>query len=181
MLLYLEAPLGDWFLFRFPPVSSECWRNHDGYYRFAVVCWLEGCAGFLLLNVCADRVLASLTVLHVIAITSTIYRIFHRFKIQRVWFDDYLAFIPLIADILFFIALWVRFPGDGPRTCCLYTVVIANINDSSSCYTTRIQVPSGELFLVCYLPVHHDCMVCTFTLLNLEKNLTICEGLQGRC
>jgi len=48
--------------------------------------------------------------LHLIAAVSTIYRLVHRFRIRRAWWDDYLVFFPLVVDIMYCILTWIRFP-----------------------------------------------------------------------
>ncbi|CAA7260466.1 unnamed protein product [Cyclocybe aegerita] len=50
-----------------------------------------------------------LSLLHLIAIGSTVFRIVHRYRTKKLWWDDYLAFIPLTMDCALFIQLWCRF------------------------------------------------------------------------
>ncbi|KAF8901909.1 hypothetical protein CPB84DRAFT_1729440 [Gymnopilus junonius] len=52
----------------------------------------------------------SILILHLVAAISTIYRLVHRFRIRRPWWDDYLVFFPLAVDIMYCILTWIRFP-----------------------------------------------------------------------
>ncbi|PPQ96388.1 hypothetical protein CVT26_004990 [Gymnopilus dilepis] len=51
----------------------------------------------------------SLSILHAIAIGSTLYRLVHRFRIGRQWWDDYIAFLPLLLDPMYWMLTLVRF------------------------------------------------------------------------
>lgn len=49
-----------------------------------------------------------MTVCHSLAMSSTVYRVIHRFRMRRLWWDDYLAFVALFFDVIYFATLWVR-------------------------------------------------------------------------
>ncbi|KAF8901902.1 hypothetical protein CPB84DRAFT_1776979 [Gymnopilus junonius] len=51
----------------------------------------------------------SLSILHAVAIVSTLYRLVHRFRIRRSWWDDYVAFLPLMLDPMYWMLTLVRF------------------------------------------------------------------------
>ncbi|KAF9476657.1 hypothetical protein BDN70DRAFT_995505 [Pholiota conissans] len=50
--------------------------------------------------------------LHVIAISSSVYRLWVRFWIHRMWWDDYVLFLPLILDMYFAMAFWFSVPRE---------------------------------------------------------------------
>jgi len=50
-----------------------------------------------------------LTVLHIIAIGSTIFRLLHRFRIKKIGWDDYVAVIAVSFDISVLVQLWFKF------------------------------------------------------------------------
>ncbi|KAF8901398.1 hypothetical protein CPB84DRAFT_971574 [Gymnopilus junonius] len=49
--------------------------------------------------------------LHAIAVLSTLYRLAHRFRIHRLWWDDYIVFVPLLFDLIYWIVACARFPA----------------------------------------------------------------------
>ena len=69
-------------------------------------------ANFLLDDKRID-VLVSVTVLHLLAISSAVYRLRHRFRIRRAWWDDYVVFVPLALDVVYTPLFWVRFLHRG--------------------------------------------------------------------
>ncbi|KAF8879464.1 hypothetical protein BD779DRAFT_1676374 [Infundibulicybe gibba] len=50
---------------------------------------------------------ASMSVLHVLAISSTVFRLFQRSTSKRLWYDDYTALFSVIMDCVLFVALHV--------------------------------------------------------------------------
>jgi len=50
-----------------------------------------------------------LTVLHIIAIGSTIFRLIHRFRIKKIGWDDYAAVIAVSFNISVLVQLWFKF------------------------------------------------------------------------
>ncbi|KAF9565916.1 hypothetical protein CPC08DRAFT_704349 [Agrocybe pediades] len=50
----------------------------------------------------------SLTLLHVFAISSTIFRLYRRRRFQQLWWDDHVASFCLFLDCLFFSTLWIQ-------------------------------------------------------------------------
>ncbi|THU87481.1 hypothetical protein K435DRAFT_782444 [Dendrothele bispora CBS 962.96] len=56
-----------------------------------------------------------LTVLHTIAILSTLIRFAHRHRIGRVWFDDYIAMFVVPVDLLYLVVLWLRYRFGTPQ------------------------------------------------------------------
>ncbi|KDR81176.1 hypothetical protein GALMADRAFT_241731 [Galerina marginata CBS 339.88] len=48
------------------------------------------------------------TLLQAIAIASTVVRLAHRWRTDRMWWDDWTAFPPLFFDIMYVIILWLR-------------------------------------------------------------------------
>jgi len=51
----------------------------------------------------------SLSILHAVAILSTLYRLVHRFRMRRSWWDDYVAFLPLVLDPTYWMLTLIRF------------------------------------------------------------------------
>ncbi|KAF8901918.1 hypothetical protein CPB84DRAFT_911691 [Gymnopilus junonius] len=51
----------------------------------------------------------SISILHALSAGCTIYRLIHRFRIHRIWWDDRLIFIPLVFNILYCVLAWIRF------------------------------------------------------------------------
>ncbi|KAF8153755.1 hypothetical protein B0H34DRAFT_753183 [Crassisporium funariophilum] len=52
----------------------------------------------------------SLTFVHALAIGSGVYRLVHRFRLQKTWWDDYIVFVPLVLEIPSIVLFWIRFP-----------------------------------------------------------------------
>ncbi|KAF9476654.1 hypothetical protein BDN70DRAFT_923130 [Pholiota conissans] len=50
--------------------------------------------------------------LHVIAISSSVYRLWVRFWIHRMWWDDYVLFVPLILDMYYAMVFWFSVPRE---------------------------------------------------------------------
>ncbi|KAF9476644.1 hypothetical protein BDN70DRAFT_950349 [Pholiota conissans] len=50
--------------------------------------------------------------MHVIAISSSVYRLWVRFRIHRTWWDDYVLFVPLILDMFYGMAFWFFVPHE---------------------------------------------------------------------
>ncbi|KAF9558837.1 hypothetical protein CPC08DRAFT_819094 [Agrocybe pediades] len=50
-----------------------------------------------------------ITLLHVLALSSTVLRLLDRFFKQRMWWDDYLAVLPLCTDAIFLAMYWLSF------------------------------------------------------------------------
>ncbi|CAA7267527.1 unnamed protein product [Cyclocybe aegerita] len=48
----------------------------------------------------------AMTFIHTIAVSSTCIRLYDRFWEQRLWWDDYLAILPTVLDVLYFASLW---------------------------------------------------------------------------
>ena len=63
-----------------------------------------------------ERRKASVTLLHLLAAGSTLLRLVHRWKTNRMWWDDYITVIPLMVDIIFIILMWLRFRDGGKHT-----------------------------------------------------------------
>lgn len=60
----------------------------------------------------AQSVLAwkiTLTIFQAIAISSTLYRLWRRYRIQRLWWDDYVVVIPLVMDIVYTVTFCLQF------------------------------------------------------------------------
>ena len=69
--------------------------------------------------------LVFLTVLHSIALFSTIFRIVQRWSISRLWWDDFILLLPLGLDATYLASLWELYH----RSCKYFPV--------SCCYTCR--------------------------------------------
>ncbi|KAF8879471.1 hypothetical protein BD779DRAFT_1676379 [Infundibulicybe gibba] len=56
-----------------------------------------------------------MSVLHALAIGSTVFRLSQRYMTQKVWYDDYIALLAVIADCVFFVVLhvWTRSEPNG--------------------------------------------------------------------
>ncbi|KDR69785.1 hypothetical protein GALMADRAFT_908965 [Galerina marginata CBS 339.88] len=65
----------------------------------------------------------SMSILHILAICSTIYRLIHRFRIQRIWWDDYLVIVPLVIDCVYCPLLWFRFTRVDPANARTYQIL----------------------------------------------------------
>ncbi|KAF8963012.1 hypothetical protein BDZ97DRAFT_1065676 [Flammula alnicola] len=50
-----------------------------------------------------------ITVFHVVAISSTVFRVFHRCRRRQMWFDDYLVIVPLVVDCAYLSTFWISF------------------------------------------------------------------------
>ncbi|KAF8169940.1 hypothetical protein BJ912DRAFT_149515 [Pholiota molesta] len=50
------------------------------------------------------------SLLHVIAVSSSAYRLWERFGLHRAWWDDYVLFLPLVLNIFFATSLWITIP-----------------------------------------------------------------------
>ncbi|KIJ90752.1 hypothetical protein K443DRAFT_657898 [Laccaria amethystina LaAM-08-1] len=50
-----------------------------------------------------------LTVLHSIALFSTIFRVVQRWSVSRLWWDDFLLLLPLGIDVMFLASLWTLY------------------------------------------------------------------------
>jgi len=78
--------------------------------------------------------LVFLTVLHSIALFSTIFRIIQRWSASHLWWDDFLLLLPLGIDATYLASLWVlhhRSCKHFPASCCytcrfFYTVIPAS-------------------------------------------------------
>ena len=55
----------------------------------------------------------TLTIFQAIAISSTLYRLWRRYRIQRLWWDDYVVVIPLVMDIVFTVTFCLQFRNSG--------------------------------------------------------------------
>ncbi|KIJ96699.1 hypothetical protein K443DRAFT_633963 [Laccaria amethystina LaAM-08-1] len=65
----------------------------------------------------AQSVLAwkiTLTIFQAIAISSTLYRLLRRYRIQRLWWDDYVVVIPLVMDIVYTVTFCLEFRDSDP-------------------------------------------------------------------
>ncbi|KAF8960243.1 hypothetical protein BDZ97DRAFT_1329485 [Flammula alnicola] len=51
----------------------------------------------------------SMTILHSLGFVATVFRLVHRFRINRLWWDDYVVFFPFAIDIAYAILPWFRF------------------------------------------------------------------------
>ncbi|KAF8879484.1 hypothetical protein BD779DRAFT_1150614 [Infundibulicybe gibba] len=58
---------------------------------------------------------AAMSVLHVFAISSTIFRLSQRYTSQRMWYDDYVALFAVVTDCVYFVVLhvWTRSEPSG--------------------------------------------------------------------
>ncbi|PPQ68949.1 LOW QUALITY PROTEIN: hypothetical protein CVT26_001820 [Gymnopilus dilepis] len=65
----------------------------------------------------------SVTVLHLLAISSAVYRLRHRFRIRRAWWDDYVVFVPLALDAIYTPLFWIRFLHREDTTSRLYEIM----------------------------------------------------------
>ncbi|KAF9472015.1 hypothetical protein BDN70DRAFT_887469 [Pholiota conissans] len=64
--------------------------------------------------------------LHVIAISSSVYRLWVRFRIHRMWWDDYVLFVPLILDMFYGMVFWFSVPRehDASQSAATYLVIL---------------------------------------------------------
>ncbi|KAF8883693.1 hypothetical protein BD779DRAFT_1381403, partial [Infundibulicybe gibba] len=61
-------------------------------------------------------IIASMSVLHMLAIASTVFRLSQRYSSQKLWHDDYIALFAVIADCVFFVMLHVWVQGEPNGT-----------------------------------------------------------------
>ncbi|KDR79716.1 hypothetical protein GALMADRAFT_63033 [Galerina marginata CBS 339.88] len=59
--------------------------------------------------------------LHAFAIGSTLYRLTHRFRIRRLWWDDYIVCVPVVLNLAICIMVWIRFSRRGE---CGYPLIL---------------------------------------------------------
>ncbi|KAF8894355.1 hypothetical protein CPB84DRAFT_1682717 [Gymnopilus junonius] len=52
----------------------------------------------------------SVSFLHLMAIGCAIYRLLHRYMIQRLWWDDYMVIVPLVLSLVYWPLFLVHFP-----------------------------------------------------------------------
>ncbi|KAF8879482.1 hypothetical protein BD779DRAFT_1446895 [Infundibulicybe gibba] len=64
-----------------------------------------------------------MSVFHVLAISSTAFRLSQRYASQRMWYDDYVALVAVIMDCIFFVALhvWTRSEPNGTQNRFLFS------------------------------------------------------------
>ncbi|KDR83025.1 hypothetical protein GALMADRAFT_238781 [Galerina marginata CBS 339.88] len=48
-----------------------------------------------------------ITIFHCLAIISTLFRVYHRARKGQLWYDDYIAIIPLVFDCIYVVTFWV--------------------------------------------------------------------------
>ncbi|KAJ3549959.1 hypothetical protein NMY22_g691 [Coprinellus aureogranulatus] len=65
---------------------------------------------------CLLRVEACLTLLHAFAVGSTGLRLWDRYRSCKLWWDDYVAVIPMLCDAFYGILFWFRFMSKGILT-----------------------------------------------------------------
>jgi len=54
-----------------------------------------------------------LTVIHTIAFAFTVFRLTDRYRMRRLWWDDYWAALTLVLDIAYFAVLWIPIDPAG--------------------------------------------------------------------
>lgn len=54
-----------------------------------------------------------MTVLQLTAVGSTAFRLYYGHKIRRLWWDDYAAIVPLVAEFIYIPVLWMRIVHSG--------------------------------------------------------------------
>lgn len=86
----------------------------------------------------------TLTIFQAIAISSTLYRLFRRYRIQRLWWDDYVVVIPLVMDIVYTVIFCLQFRDSGESS----SVMVGFMNDES--IPRRCTDPSLEKVLEIY-------------------------------
>ncbi|KAF5322940.1 hypothetical protein D9619_002269 [Psilocybe cf. subviscida] len=52
--------------------------------------------------------LVVITLLHAVALFSTTYRLAHRFRIRRLWWDDYASIVPLVFNVYYLYSIWSK-------------------------------------------------------------------------
>ncbi|KAF8963642.1 hypothetical protein BDZ97DRAFT_1661444, partial [Flammula alnicola] len=57
--------------------------------------------------------LVCITLLHFLSISFTVIRIGHACRTGRIWWDDYLVGIPVVADCIYLITMWLRLKNGG--------------------------------------------------------------------
>ncbi|KAF9047530.1 hypothetical protein BJ165DRAFT_1108195 [Panaeolus papilionaceus] len=60
-----------------------------------------------------------LTIVQVLAVSTTLFRLYHRIRERRMWFDDYVIVIPLLADCIGFGVQWERMKKRFPPPRCI--------------------------------------------------------------
>ncbi|KDR75568.1 hypothetical protein GALMADRAFT_97249 [Galerina marginata CBS 339.88] len=54
----------------------------------------------------------SITLLHFLALSTTVVRVGHRLRTKLAWWDDYVVLIPLVCDFMFILLFWLQFKTD---------------------------------------------------------------------
>ncbi|KAF8161393.1 hypothetical protein B0H34DRAFT_378652 [Crassisporium funariophilum] len=99
-----------------------------------------------------------ITLLHAVSIGCTFVRLIRRWRINRMWWDDYLVCIPLLADGMFLTNLWLRFRDGAISTpkyqSALYSTWLATFLFSTIIWISRI---SMTLSIARIFPQGHRC------------------------
>ncbi|TFK39315.1 hypothetical protein BDQ12DRAFT_604131, partial [Crucibulum laeve] len=54
-----------------------------------------------------------ITLLHSLAIFSTLHRLYHRYNARKLWWDDYVTLVPLLMELINVVVLWLQFINSG--------------------------------------------------------------------
>ncbi|KAF8202442.1 hypothetical protein BJ912DRAFT_920802 [Pholiota molesta] len=86
---------------------------------------------------------ACLTILHVLAILSAIYRLYRRTKTRQLWKDDYIAAFILLFDCVYFPSLWLQGASRHGLALTVENMVICarNTGDWEHTYPYQCSVP----------------------------------------
>ncbi|KAF8901921.1 hypothetical protein CPB84DRAFT_1777023 [Gymnopilus junonius] len=107
----------------------------------------------------------SVTVLQALAICSAIYRLAHRIRIRRAWWDDYIVFIPLVLEAVYCPLFWVQFRRRGDTTSLASRVSrsywLSTIPFMTILWSTRIAL---SLSLARLFPKKHAARLWSFVL-----------------
>ncbi|KDR69770.1 hypothetical protein GALMADRAFT_145172 [Galerina marginata CBS 339.88] len=122
----------------------------------------------------------SMSILHILAIGSTIYRLIHRFRIQKTWLDDYIVFVPLVLDSIYWPIVCFRFshvdPNNEPWSHrVLSSYWLSTFPFLLIVWATRIVL---ALSLARVFPKKHPARLCAFVLITFMSTglLIVNEG-----
>ncbi|KDR69792.1 hypothetical protein GALMADRAFT_145189 [Galerina marginata CBS 339.88] len=112
----------------------------------------------------------SLSILQVVAISSAVYRLVHRFRIRKTWWDDYTVLVALALDIVYWPLFFLRFPDrihskilTGDRR-ILNSYWLALLPYSIIVWTTRVSL---SLSLARIFPWKHPARLWSFILAGI--------------
>jgi hypothetical protein len=82
-----------------------------------ILVWESALFQFLHIGICLHLCWkVCITILHLVVIGCTFLRLLHRWRTNRMWWDDYSTVLPLVIDVAYVIFMWWKFRGGGKLT-----------------------------------------------------------------